>query len=105
MSGKRFSDLKPRGWNLAGDLGDLNLGMLSMMMRQMLVMMRTLVILMTIMITMMMMMMTNLASAASLKEMVFSSAEKFSAESSLKTWQAADLPHKQFCGVGDMLGH
>ena len=35
--------------------------------------------------------MTNLASAASLKETVFSSAEKFSAKSSLETWQAGDL--------------
>ena len=60
--------------------------------------MRTLV--MKMMMMMVMKMVTNLASAASLKEMVFSSAEKFSAESSLKTWQAGDLSHKQFCGVG-----
>ena len=64
--------------------------------------MRTLVMkmMMKMMMMMVMKMVTNLASAASLKEMFFSSAEKFSAESSLETWQAGDLPHKQLCGVG-----
>ena len=44
-----------------------------------------------IMVKIVVKMVTNLASAASLKEMVFSFAEKFSAESSLETWQAGDL--------------
>ena len=55
-------------------------------------MMRTLAMvrMMMMMMKMVRRMMTNLASEASLRETVLSSAEKFSAERSLATWKAAD---------------
>ena len=62
------------------------------MTASMLMMMRTMAMVRMIMMMMKMVrrMMKNLASVASLRETVLSSAEKFSAERSLVTWKAAD---------------